>query len=92
MKGGGKWKYRHTNKEGVKWTDKRGWKKSATKEQKEEDGSSLATLSPMFPSSEVKTIFYEVITGQEAQPHMAFQFAKAAPFHQSESQVSSQPL
>lgn len=77
---------------GCKMDRQKGRKKSATKEQKKEDGSSLATLSPMFPSSEVKTIFYEVITGQEAQPHMAFQLRKAPPFHQSESQVSSQPL
>lgn len=41
---------------------------------------SLATLSPVFPSNRGKAISYQVITGQEAEPFMAFQLVKTAPF------------
>lgn len=40
----------------------------------------LATLSLLFPSNRGKTISYQVITGQEAEPSVAFLPVKAVLF------------
>lgn len=62
------------------------FKKSVQPDRREANGSektkkcSLATLSPVFPSNRGKVISRQVITGQEAEPSVAYQLVKAAPF------------
>jgi len=77
---GGKQKERHKNQH-VRWKDLSP-EKCLTSENKQTKKRKwfLGNTESMFPSNRGKAISYQVITGQEAQPPMASQLVKAAPF------------